>query len=1077
MMNKITKLKEIVKNIIRANHHYKSMKIIEATDLNLCVKFAENIYFKLTDMFALLTEELLLADETLSIDTLQHIIGEISTLISLYGCDTLENLIYICIGHSYKFEGNYQSRYDLLNTYVHPMAYKTLDWKTTQKPKDDTICKTADNLECFDIDPKNNVNFKNCLYTIKIIIHNIEKKNTIVIYCMIEDVLLDFIEDPSIKEKIEELNTNKPTPSGDLILNQTSYERFVKCLTLKELLVHPINVLHDKYLDYAEAFINDITKKPLLEIINAFEIKNLTDKRTTLIMLLINSNENECHYLAYLLYDLLSNDINGIVDTYDQTDLYESLPYTIKKYFHEAMKSTSNYTKNLSNIESAKLSLEQRICLMKTDDTVKEKAMVKLKEVKMKAEDTGSKAMQYLDGLLKIPFGIYKEEPILKLVPLNSKLFAALIERLNMRKKSNPINFPVKATYTNLEVQKYYTLLKTQYAPAFQVEILKSLIRSGIKKKIMGICNELKDIFHQHGLSAIYPPILSQSLPKLRAELEAQLDQLLHAALLHAALLHAEHFKVIALIYEFVESKLDIEINNEPDNLLCQDLTKQIKVIEANIEKVNGFMKTVGKTLDSAVYGHTKAKRQIERIIGQWLNGDITGYCFGFEGPPGVGKTSLAKKGIAGCLRDENNVARPFSFIAMGGSTNSSTLDGHNYTYVGSSWGRIVDILMDTKIMNPIIFIDELDKVSKTENGKEIIGILTHLIDQTQNDAFHDKYFNGINLNLSRALFIFSYNDVDAIDKILLDRIHRIKFDPLTVEDKLVITRNFILPEIYQKMGLNEMIQFSDEVIEFIIDDYTSEPGVRKLKELMFEIMGEINLDILAQKNYLTATLPIVIQKEDIKQNYLKDHHELRPMKIHHQPLIGVINGMWANSVGKGGILPIEASFYPCPTFLDLKLTGMQGDVMKESMTVAKSLAWSLFSRDAPKALDLRKKLEENKNQGLHIHVPEGATPKDGPSAGTAITMVLYSLFSDRKIKNNVAITGEICLQGRVTAIGGLELKFLGGIRAGVKLFIYPKENEKDFKTIMEKYGGKPIFQGLQFFPVETIDEVIPLIF
>ena len=179
-----------------------------------------------------------------------------------------------------------------------------------------------------------------------------------------------------------------------------------------------------------------------------------------------------------------------------------------------------------------------------------------------------------------------------------------------------------------------------------------------------------------------------------------------------------------------------------------------IGVKSSNITK---YMEEVGRCLMQLFTGTKKAKRQVERIIGQWINGEKTGYCFGFEGPPGVGKTSLAKKGIANCLKDNENSSRPFSFIAIGGSSNGSTLDGHNYTYVGSTWGRIVDILMETKCMNPIIFIDELDKVSRTEHGKEIIGILTHLIDQTQNDSFQDKYFNGIDLDLSKALFIFSY--------------------------------------------------------------------------------------------------------------------------------------------------------------------------------------------------------------------------------------------------------------------------------------------------------------------------------
>ena len=897
------------------------------------------------------------------------------------------------------------------------------------KKADESICKTADNFECFDFNNEIfGVNFQYSIYGLKFVMHNIEKQHTLVIFCIIEDIVLDMIENKFVTEKIKDLYKD-----ADLTIMK-GYERFIKCLTLKELLVHSTYTLRKKYLSSIDLFVS-INKKALSQNIDEFVGKELEEKRNMLIVLLIHSAEKDCHYLAYLLYDLLSNDINGMIDTYEQTTIYDSLPYNVKKYFCDSMKKIVNYSNKLSHGNASKISLEQRICLMKTSDIVKEKAMVKLKEVKMKSEDTGSKAMQYLEGILKIPFEIYKEEPVLTLLRDNLNRFSVLIKTLSKSHlKDIPLPFPIKSTYTVLEIQKYLPLLQTTYKAAVYQSLLekvRTLVGTSSKPKMLDLFLQLKTT------TQLGYKLTGKNLNQLRSEFMAMIE---------------------------TTENLFLETLLEQAPILPEFNTTLLQ-IGVNMTEVTKYMASVSDILDKSVYGHTNAKRQIERIIGQWLNGDITGYCFGFEGPPGVGKTSLAKKGIAQCLLDEKGIARPFAFIAMGGSTNSSTLDGHNYTYVGSTWGRIVDILMDTKIMNPIIFIDELDKVSKTENGKEIIGILTHLIDQTQNDTFQDKYFNGIPLNLSKALFIFSYNDAELIDKILLDRIHRIKFDTISVEDKLIIMRSFILPEIYKKMGLENMIEISDEVIETIINDYTAEPGVRKLKELMFEIIGEINLDIL--KNTLITDIPIVLTIENVKMKYLKDRTEVRPTKIHAEPLVGVINGMWANSVGKGGILPIEASYYPSSTFLELKLTGMQGDVMKESMTVAKSLAWSLFSKEGL----------EDKNRGVHIHVPEGATPKDGPSAGTAITMVLYSLFSEKKIKNDIAITGEICLQGRVTAIGGLELKILGGIRAGVKTFIYPQENKKDFHKFMEKYGKKAIVQDIQFIAVERIEEVLPLIF
>ena len=482
-------------------------------------------------------------------------------------------------------------------------------------------------------------------------------------------------------------------------------------------------------------------------------------------------------------------------------------------------------------------------------------------------------------------------------------------------------------------------------------------------------------------------------------------------------------------------------------------------------------IRNIRTILDESVYGHDEAKRQVERTIGQWINGEQTGYCFGFEGPPGVGKTSMTKNGLSKILTDENGNHRPFGFIAIGGSSNGSLLTGHSYTYVGSTWGRICDILMESKCMNPIIFIDELDKISNTESGRELVGILTHLVDTTQNDSFQDKYFNGIDLDLSKALFIFSYNDPSAIDKILLDRIHRVKFNHLELADKLTICHKFLLPEIFKKINLNNNIIFTDELLTFIINKYTNEPGVRKLKQLLHEIVGEINLHIL-MGSFNVDELPITLTENDIQNIYLKERRPIIIRPIHSTPSVGVINGLWANALGQGGVIPIQAKYYRSKSPLELKLTGMQGDVMKESMNVSRTVAMSYYDFD-----DIDVSSDTVANHGIHIHCPEGATPKDGPSAGTAITVCLISLLQNKPIKNNIAITGEINLEGNVTAIGGLDLKILGGIRAGVDTFIYPQENQIDFDKFYEKYQTNPILDGISFHPVSVLGEVLELVF
>ena len=816
------------------------------------------------------------------------------------------------------------------------------------------------------------------------------------------------------------------------------FDVFYKSLSLRDFLINTKDDIFEVYRGYINSM-KIFRNRPLSKIISEFIKADLVCKRKTLIQLLMDDNDTEFQYMAYLLYDTISNDDKNKPDTIEQIALFDSLPWNIKVKFKCAMKQTVEYTHNLLNADGInKVPMEQRICLLKVNDSVKEKAMMKLKEIKSKSYDSTSKARQWLDGLLKIPFNIYKSEPIFNVMKNNSYIFKKFVE--------NNKDILVKYNFDNVDKCN---------------NIQMQIITKKLFDKIGMSCNKIQ---------------LAKIIEKVSKMKKVKFNEMIKYLISISEIIDEKDIEKY-MDYKKIDGKkkgfykiLDVysETSIISELVTFFDLLKGDDMIIYNSLNdimrssciVNNYMKDCKKTLDDCVYGHTDAKRQIQRIVGQWINGKDSGYCLGFEGPMGVGKTSLAKKGLANCLKDENGVSRPFSFIAIGGSSNGTTLEGHNYTYVGSQWGKIVDILMDTKCMNPIIFIDEIDKVSRTESGKEIISILTHLIDPTQNDVIQDKYFSGVDLDLSKVLFVFSYNDVNAMDKILLDRIHRIKFDNLNLDEKLIICNKYILPELYERVGQDGNI----------IEEYTCESGVRKLKEILFEIIGEVNLDILSN-DLFEMIFPINITRDDIKDKYLKNRTCLKETKVHNESIIGIINGLWANSIGRGGIIQIESCFIPTPGFLDLKLTGQQGGVMKESMEVAKSLAWKLTTKERQEILV--KEFEKIKTKGIHIHCPEGATPKDGPSAGTAITTCIYSLLNDVKIKNDIAITGEINMQGRVTAIGGLDLKILGGIKAGVKTFLFPKENETDFKKFIGKYGDKEFVKDIIFHAIETIDEAL----
>ena len=298
--------------------------------------------------------------------------------------------------------------------------------------------------------------------------------------------------------------------------------------------------------------------------------------------------------------------------------------------------------------------------------------------------------------------------------------------------------------------------------------------------------------------------------------------------------------------------------------------------ITDGVEKCSDFMENAKTVLDDAVYGLDDAKMQIMQLVGQWLtNPDAVGTAIAIKGPPGTGKTTLVKEGISKIL------GRDFAFLALGGATDSSFLEGHGYTYEGSTWGKIVDILVQGKTMNPIIFFDELDKISDSPKGEEITGILTHLTDTSQNQQFHDKYFSEIDFDLSKCLFIFSYNDESRVNPILRDRMYRIQTDGYSEKEKAVIANSHLLPKIREQVKFDEEdIVIDNEVLGYIVKEYTeNEKGVRNLKRCLEIIFTKLNLYRLMKPDSkmfdkdldIKVEFPITITKEIVRKMIKKE--------------------------------------------------------------------------------------------------------------------------------------------------------------------------------------------------------------
>lgn len=454
----------------------------------------------------------------------------------------------------------------------------------------------------------------------------------------------------------------------------------------------------------------------------------------------------------------------------------------------------------------------------------------------------------------------------------------------------------------------------------------------------------------------------------------------------------------------------------------------------------------IRKTLDKNHYGLKKVKERIvEQLAVKQLNPDAKGQILCLAGPPGVGKTSIAQS-IAEAMN------RKSARIALGGVKDEAEIRGHRKTYIGSMPGRIMNGLKLAGSSNPVLILDEIDKLSNDYKGDPTSALL-EVLDAEQNHSFCDHYID-VPFDLSNVFFITTANDLSAVPDPLRDRMEVIELDSYTREEKFAIAKKHLIPKQYKACGLDsKAVRFTKTGIYALIDFYTSEAGVRTLERIIASVLRKCAVQYL---DGVFESISITDKNIESLLGPKKYLQETLPVKDE----IGVVNGLAWTSVG-GTLLPIEAVMMPGTG--KIELTGSLGDIMQESAKAAISCIRS-------KADFLRVDPDFYKSFDIHIHAPEGAVPKDGPSAGITMATAIYSALSSRPVKRNVAMTGEITLRGKVLPIGGLKEKSMAAYKSGVKTIIIPKENYRDLSEFDEV-----LVENLEFVPVETIEQVLDI--
>ena len=504
----------------------------------------------------------------------------------------------------------------------------------------------------------------------------------------------------------------------------------------------------------------------------------------------------------------------------------------------------------------------------------------------------------------------------------------------------------------------------------------------------------------------------------------------------------------VAQVFEKELRKLERLHPQSPDYSVQTQYVQNIVNLPWNeYSKDNFNLSHAQKVLDRDHYGLEKVKeRIIEHLAVLKLKGDMKSPIICLYGPPGVGKTSLGRS-IAEALR------RKYVRVSLGGLHDEAEIRGHRRTYIGAMCGRIIQNIQKAGTSNPVFILDEIDKITNDFKGDPASALL-EVLDPEQNNAFHDNYLD-IDYDLSKVMFIATANNLNTISQPLLDRMELIEVSGYIMEEKVEIAAKHLVPKQMDVHGLKKgSVKFPKKTLQVIVEAYTRESGVRELDKKIAKIMRK-----LARKVASDEPIPTSIKPEDLYE-YLGAVEYSRD-KYQGNDYSGVVTGLAWTAVG-GEILFVESSLSKGKGS-KLTLTGNLGDVMKESAMLALEYIHAHAAQ-----FNINEELFENWN--VHVHVPEGAIPKDGPSAGITMVTSLVSAFTQRKVKKNLAMTGEITLRGKVLPVGGIKEKILAAKRAGIKELILCKENEKDINEIKPEY-----LKGLVFHYVSDIQQVVDL--